>query len=140
MTKSKNNDLWTDILPVASESSSPKILMKEQAMYLKQKTKGLLIAEVVTNAFVDTSIPHTQESKTSKFFQIFYLVAPKLRYRYELFSVSHSVMDYPAEFSYDDDAKLVAHNEEEFLSILKQILGSEKTRRILGSLLVQAKA
>ena len=139
MTKNKNSDFWADILPTTSESSL-KALMKEQAMYLKQKTKGLLIAEVVTHAFADTLIPHTKESKVTKFSQIFYLVAPTLKYRYELFSVSHAILDYPAEFTYDDDdTKITANNEENFLAILKQILGSEKTRRIVASLLTQVR-
>lgn len=139
MIQSKNNDLWADI-PEVTESS-PKELMKEQAAYLKKRTKGLITAEVVTHSFVDTSIPHTSKSEPSRFTEMFYLVVPKIKYRYDLFSVSHPVLGYPAKFTFDyDELKVTANNEQEFLDILKQILSSNKTSRILAALLAQAKA
>jgi exonuclease III len=62
-----------------------------------------------------------------------------LKYRYDLFSVSHPVLGYPAKFTDYDELKVTAHNEQEFLDTLKQILSSDKTRRILAALLAQAK-
>lgn len=139
MTSTKNNDLWADI-PEVTESL-PRDFMKEQAAYLKKRTKGLITAEVITHSYVNTAIPHTSESTPSIFRQLFYLVVPRIKYRYALFSVSHPVLGYPAKFTSDyDEINAIANDEKEFLDILKQILSSDKTRRILAALLAQAKA
>ena len=147
MTKSKNNDLWADIAEDVIELS-PRQLMKEQAAYLKEKTKGLLVAEVLTSQTGKTL--STTEGGTAgreKFIQTFSLVVPTLKYRYDLFSVSHHVLGYPAKFDYNYSKEdlvakedMIANNEKEFLSILKSILSSDKTSRILASLLAQARA
>ena len=148
MTKNRNTNLWADIVEVITEPS-PKGLMKEQAAYLKAKTKGLLVAEVATYQ-VDKSLVVSedffgygklqQNQNNENFIQTFYNVVPTLKYRYILFTVSHTILGFPAEFTYDDDRKLIANNEKEFLDILKQILSSEKTQRILSALLIQARA
>ncbi len=138
MTKSKNNDLWAEI-PEVTELT-PKDLMKEQAAYLKQKTKGLLNAEVSTSRTINGDEIITPQYMNETFTQTFSLVVPTLKYRYDLFSVSHYILGYPAEFHYDDDKKMIANNEVEFLDILKYILRSDKTSHILASLLAQARA
>ena len=138
MTKSKNNDLWAEI-PEVTELT-PKDLMKEQAAYLKQKTKGLLNAEVSTSRTINGDEIITPQYMNETFTQTFSLVVPTLKYRYDLFSVSHYILGYPAEFHYDDDKKMIANNEAEFLNILKYILSSDKTSHILASLLAQARA
>ena len=117
MTKSKNNDLWAEI-PEVTELT-PKHLMKEQAAYLKQKTKGLLHAEVSTSRTINEDEIISPQYMDETFTQTFSLVVPTLKYRYDLFSVSHYILGYPAEFHYDDgDKKMIANNEEEFLNIL----------------------
>ncbi len=138
MTKSKNNDLWAEI-PEVTELT-PKDLMKEQAAYLKQKTKGLLNAEVSTSRTINGDEIITPQYMNETFTQTFSLVVPTLKYRYDLFSVSHYILGYPAEFHYDDDKKMIANTEAEFLNILKYILSSDKTSHILASLLAQARA
>ena len=140
MTRSKNNDLWAEI-PAVTELS-PKELMKEQAAYLKERTKGLLTAEVVTSSYYDLSFMEVGEPSTPNNLSLthaFYLAVPTIKYRYELFTVKHDVLPYPAQFSYE--SKLVSvKDEKQFLEVLKKILSSERTQRILSSLLSQAKA
>ena len=70
MTKNRNTDLWADIAEEVIELS-PRQLMKEQAAYLKEKTKGLLVGEVISDQF------------NGKFSQTFSLVAPTLKYGIE---------------------------------------------------------
>jgi hypothetical protein len=129
MTQARNKDLWGDIPEVLE--LTPRDLMREQAAYLEQKTKGLLTAEVT----IDTDKGSFKQAQT------FYLVVPTMHYRYELFSIFQKdiVKIYPVRFTIED-ARIEANNESEFINLLKNILGSENTKRIVGSLLAQAKS
>jgi hypothetical protein len=132
MTKARNKDLWGDIPEVLE--LTPRDLMREQATYLEQKTKGLLTAEItIESEPVKKGAPNQT--------QTFYLVVPTLRYRYELFSIYQKdvVQVYPIILHFGD-THVEAHNEEEFINYLQKTLGSERTKRIVGSLLSQAKS
>jgi hypothetical protein len=133
MTQARNKDLWGDIPEVLE--LTPRDLMREQATYLEQKTKGLLTAEItIESEPVKKGAPNQT--------QTFYLVVPTMRYRYELFSIYQKdvVKGYPVIFNFDDNIRVEAHDETEFIDYLKKTLSSERTKRIVGSLLAQAKS
>jgi hypothetical protein len=129
MTQARNKDLWGDIPEVLQ--LTPRDLMREQAAYLEQKTKGLLTAEITIDA----------DKGSLKQSQTFYLVVPTMHYRYELFRIFQSdvVKIYPVRFTIQD-AHTHVNSETEFINLLENILGSDRTKKIVGSLLAQAKS
>ncbi len=132
MTQAINKDLWGDIPEVLE--LTPCDLMREQAAYLEKKTKGLLTAEITIDSEPVNKGPLKQT-------QTFYLVVPTMQYRYELFSIFQKdvIKVYPVRFNIDN-AGVELHNEAEFIGCLQRTLGSERTKRIVGSLLAQAKS
>jgi hypothetical protein len=132
MTQARNKDLWGDIPEVLE--LTPRDLMREQAAYLEQKTKGLLTVDID----MDTQ---TIKKGPLKQLQTFYLVVPTMKYRYELFSIYQrdAVQIYPVKFHIGKE-EIELQNEAEFISYLQKTLSSEKTKRIVGSLLAQAKS
>jgi hypothetical protein len=132
MTQARNKDLWGDIPEVLE--LTPRDLMREQAAYLEQKTKGLLTAEVTMSS-------EPVNKGALKQTQIFYLVVPTMKYRYELFTIlqKDAIAVYPVMLM-QDGMPVEAHNEAEFIKIMQKILSSERTKRIVSSLLAQAKS
>jgi hypothetical protein len=138
-------DLWPEI--DGAVESTPVGILRQQASLLGPKTQNVVGAEVST-ASVGVYIQHR-----------FLLVAPALdNYRYHLLTVSHAAADlYPVTFDALDDeverevrteaggealqaGKITAGSEEEFLSILRKILSSERTQRVINALLSQSQA
>jgi hypothetical protein len=144
MSQVNKKDMWA-MIPMEIESS-PQILMKQQADLLQIKTKKLIKAEVssgITSMPVDNAILEgvsNHKNTSQNMIHYFYLIVPKLKYRYELFSVIHGATSYPASIDYDSPLPKKVKNEAEFEVVLANILGSEKTGRILASLLAQAKS
>jgi hypothetical protein len=132
MTQARNKDLWGDIPEVLE--LTPRDLMREQATYLQKKTKGLLTAEVVLSS-------EPVNKGALKQTQTFYLVVPTMQYRYELFSIHQkdAIVVYPVELI-TNNGYVEAKNEEQFMSEMQKILASERTKRIVSSLLAQAKS
>lgn len=132
MTQARNKDLWGDITEVLE--LTPRDLMREQAVYLEQKTKGLLTAEITINS-------EPTNKGALKQTQTFYLVVPTMKYRYELFSTHQkdAITVYPIALFNDGDF-IETHNETEFIKQMQNILGSERTKRVVSSLLAQAKS
>jgi hypothetical protein len=121
-------DFWPADIGVVN-FLTPASILREQASLLGQKTKHLIEAEVVTSPHTDGSIMHQ-----------FYLVVPAMdNYRYRLLSVNHGVELYPLDIYFGSGpgpyAKAVS--EEEFISQLKNVLSSEKTKKVIQSLLGQ---
>lgn len=103
-------------------------LLREQAALLGQKTKNLVEAEVSTDALPDHHISHN-----------FTLVAPAMdNYRYGLLTVIHPIETYPLTIHFaPDNSSFQAKNEDDFLGLLKRLLSSEKTKKIVQSLIAQ---
>jgi hypothetical protein len=157
MMQSKHKDLWGDIEEVTE--LLPRDLMQQQATILGQKTKNLLKGEIVSypvetlgidvDAITAKNLANVVRSKKITVIQqTFYLYVPSLQYRYELFSVRHDITGYPVEVGTDGD-DIAYHvlglkpkadkNEEEFTETLMKILSSERTKKIVSSLLSQAR-
>jgi hypothetical protein len=142
------DSLWpTDI--GASAEKAPVTILKEQATILGTMTNNIVKAEVV--ATEGKRIPYEFLSKTHDFGFSFYIVAPALNnYRYQLFTIYHNLEFYPLAFKTEterndlridvlDNEFEYAENEMQFLQKLKIIFGSQKTRRIIGSIMSQSR-
>lgn len=118
-------DLWPKSFGTATELT-PTAILKMQASKLAEKTGGIVLGEVQSSGQGETL-------RTD-----FNLIAPALsNYRYRLFSIVHPLENYPVEISGapGQDAPVGARDEPEFLNGLSDILNSERTRRIIQSLI-----
>ena len=130
-------DLWPDI--EQSKVVPPLAILREQAAALGNKTGHLLEGRVNTRTGEDGNFIHS-----------FYVVAPTLdNYTYNLFSISHGANAYPVTVSRPQrmgpdnrplPETLIINSEKELLDYLREVLNSEKTKGIVGSLLAQVKA
>ena|SRR5258706_13200902 len=139
----------TDLWPEDIQSTSivaPVTMLMEQASILGQRTKNIVTAEV-------GRVEHSYRLGT--FSYDFFITAPALQsYHYRLFEINHSISLYPVTFDLDEDIKkevyeelalelnedLIAESEGKFLTLLKMIFGSQKTRKIISALLSQSQA
>ncbi len=128
-------DLWGDI--ITEPIRTPFSILKEQGSFLERKTNGVLTVEI------------RRGESDSKIFLSFYIKAPSLNYSYLLFQVSHPITLFPAIFQevtpvdrymYSEGGKFEAAGEDEFIGILKDILQSPKTQKVISSLLSQSVA
>jgi hypothetical protein len=125
-------DLWPEI--EQSGEVPPVAILREQAALLGHKTHNLLQGRV------DTRI-----APGGLFVHSFYIVAPTLdNYIYKLFEIEHGVNPYPVvsdeQQFYKAPAPLRLKSEQDLLHHVREILNSDQTKRILGSLLAQVKA
>ncbi|MBV9761347.1 MAG: hypothetical protein JO340_12345 [Acidobacteriaceae bacterium] len=118
-------DLWGNL--DLEEIRTPAAILREQAALLGQKTKNLIEARVDLVPMGD------------RIFHIFKLVVPTLGgYVYELFRVSNTVANlYPVRV---ERPRQELSTEGEFVEWVGERLSSPDTRRVLSSLLAQAKA
>ena len=124
-------DFWPDIAG-ARLKHTPLSLIKQQAALLGKHTNNLLEGVVATNTIAGRPSHR------------FYIKAPTLGYNYELFMVSHDLVELypvrvdagPHKTQYRDDQPVLA-SEPALLDWLKDVLSSDETKRVLGSLLAQ---
>jgi hypothetical protein len=116
-------DLWPDDL-IEEEVDAPVVILRKQADFLSAKTKGMLTARVQTSAD-EGLLTHT-----------FIIVAPSLDdYTYELFIVMHDFELYPVTIQVGQDSE-EAQSKEEYLTKLRTLFGSLRTKRLIRGLLV----
>ncbi|GAB4202400.1 MAG: hypothetical protein OHK0022_25560 [Roseiflexaceae bacterium] len=132
-------DLWPDDISF-NAIKAPVAILKEQAALLGKKTNKIVTAKI-TRRTNETFKP---------FMYTFHLVAPALQnYHYRLFSIGHDINLYPVTFHIDTDIRkelhpgkepfeFTAENEDDFISLLRQILKSKKTKFIIESILAQS--
>jgi len=122
-------DLWPADFGKASDVP-PIVVLREQADLLSKKTTGEILGEVTTGTS-GQDINHW-----------FYLVVPRLdNYRYHLLTVKHSVGLYPAEIlSIPSNTRFTSTKESQFIEHLRDILNNPDTKRVVASLVQQAKA
>ncbi|MGA2690186.1 MAG: hypothetical protein ABSE85_19150 [Candidatus Korobacteraceae bacterium] len=100
---------------------------QEQGALLGEKTKQLVKGEVSTHVL------------GPMFIHSFNIVAPTIKYRYELFTAAHAISFYPLTVQFASQ-KTVLNNEEDFRAKLKEILSSQHTLNVVHSILAQVKA
>ena len=118
-------DLWPSNIADAN-LTTPVSLLKQQAALLGDKTRQLVTGEVTT------------QTVGSMFVHSFYIVAPTLNYRYELFRVKHAINFYPIVLEYLKQTTSLA-SEAAFLDKLKEILSAQHTVNTVQSLLAQVR-
>ncbi|MGZ5585239.1 MAG: hypothetical protein ACXWE4_01050 [Methylobacter sp.] len=122
-----NDDLWPD-LTGEPEVKSPLLILREQASKLGAKTSNIIEAEVTANPSSDGSL-----------YVRFMLKAPALNgYEYVLLSINQPVDLYPVNLT-DDFFGDTAKNEQEFKQFLENLFKSERTVKIIRSLIAQSK-
>jgi hypothetical protein len=120
------DDYWpADI--AKSDIITPASLMRTQAALLGEKTNQQITATVQALA-----------QSPSDFVWSFQLISTTLgSYRYELFRVIHPIPIYPATVFWEGHPNKVVQDQDQFKDALKEILGSDQTKKILHSLLAQ---
>jgi hypothetical protein len=126
-------DFWTDIA-TAPRRVTALSLMKQQAVRLGKHTNNLLEGDVSSNINGERLVHR------------FRISVPTLDYSYELFRISHDVVVlYPVNVEssktyYHGKSQLTLDSEEAFMDWLKNVLSSDETKRVLGSLLAQVES
>jgi hypothetical protein len=125
-------DLWPEL--GQSQVTPPVAILREQAAALGNKTNGLLQGQVDTR--VEGGVFHHR----------FLVVAPTLDdYTYELFWIEHGADQYPVYAPTIPKGaiprmKQNLDTEKELVDYIREVLNSDKTKSVVGSLLAQAKA
>lgn len=120
-----SNDLWPDL--EAEKIRNPKTFLVEQANFLGEKTKNVLLAEVRSSGDIKKKILHS-----------FDIVAPALsNYRFNLFHIRHEILYYPLEFLYKN-ANTRINDEKELIEKMKEVFNNDDTKKILSSLYSQS--
>ncbi len=126
------DDLWPEDLG-SIEINSPVSIIRKQAALLGNKTSNLVEGIVVSEVDEDGDNIIT-----------FFLYAPALGdYRYKLFHIYHDIADmYPIKTATSDEqhSQGQIENEEELKYYLKRKFNSEKTLRIIRSLMAQSRS
>lgn len=122
-------DLWpADIID--ESVTTPVSLLKQQAAALAKRTNGLVEGQVTSYTDRSGRLAHS-----------FKLVVPVLDdYVYELFKIRHDVNIYPLHASFQGvDYEIVS--EKELIEWLRDsVLSSGETKRVLSTLVAQAKS
>ncbi len=121
---------WPTDFGVETEIT-PLTILKEQAVLLGERTKNVVKARVQTKLDEKMEVRHS-----------LYLIVPTLgNYRYFLLSVHHKPEIYPIRiFDGTTDRELTAFSLDQFKEKLREILSSDRVRRIIGNLLTYATA
>jgi hypothetical protein len=115
------DDLWPANI-ADSRLTTPVAILKEQAALLGEKTKQLVTGEVSTHVL------------GPMFIHSFCIVAPTIKYRYELFTAAHAISFYPLTVQFASQ-KTALNNEEDSRAKLKEILSSQHTLNVVHSIL-----
>jgi len=121
-------DLWPDDFGV-QDVTPPIGILREQAEALAKKTKGLVIARVVSG------------KNDTTFFHRFVLEVPTLEdYSFTLFTISHTILLYPVHISGEGLKSSGAKNPEDFAQNLREVLGTPTVKKAVLALQAQASA
>src|ERR1700757_1172312 len=119
------DDLWPSNI-ADTTLVTPVSILKEQAELLGQKTRQLVKGEVGTGA------------TGHLFVHAFFLAAPTLGYRYELFRASHGVSFYPLNLTYLNNNTQIK-SEAELKEKLKEIFSAQHTVNTVQSILAMSR-
>jgi hypothetical protein len=115
-------DLWPEI--EQAQVVPPVAILREQAALLGKKTNHLLEGRVVTR------------TAGGQFHHSFYILAPALdEYTYKLFELTHDENLYPVHVGVT-----TLNSQQELVDRIREILNSDKAKKVVSSLLAQVKA
>lgn len=125
--------LWGD-LPEIPVITTPAKILAEQAAALQEKTKGILVAEVVPVApkYVGNGVAN--ELRIS---------VPALnKYTIRILLVEHSVLSYPCRAGdlFQGSGMKVMSNEVEFVAMLQESLSNPDLMALFANLIAQVQA
>lgn len=140
-----NLDLWPESLDISMKVTPPLVILREQASLLENKTKGLVKAEVRSNANANSLEAIARSAlgaeATYPLSYSFFLVAPALgNYKYQLFRVIQPVDMYPLKIVGSPLEDIEIASEEDLLEKLKLIFASEKVKRVISAMIAQSQA
>ena len=125
-----SESLW--VIPDVSTVKTPLSILREQANQLTQQTGGLLRGDVAARPW------------NGSFSLSLRIIVPALEnYMVELLTYDQPLKLYPGSMDsdfYDDVVSWKVENEDRFVSALRAVLSSRKTREVLSALLAQARA
>lgn len=133
------NNLWNLKNIKSKIKNSPNIILEEQAKHFEKGVDNVLYAKI-KNAKL-----HEFKYSNYKLATNFSIVSPVLdNYEYVLFTVySNPESNYPIIISLNNDEEneyeYLCKNEQEFISALTEILGSEKTTETISVLYSKSK-
>jgi hypothetical protein len=128
MPENQTDDFWPAI-DEAEEITAPIVLLRKYAAPLWDKSGHLINAEVETRTGSEGSFIHS-----------FNLIVPALDgYTYELFEVRHGIEPYPVWYLDEDRQRSEFADEKQFTDWIKVMLSSERTKRILKTLVQQVR-
>lgn len=119
-------DFWPDLSDTGN-IPTPVSLMRAQAALLGQKTNQQVTANVQSLGVSPGAFAWSFQLYSSA-------LGP---YRYELFRVNHPIQLYPATFIWENHPLKIVNSETDFKDYLKEIIGSDQTKKLLQSLLAQ---
>jgi len=141
-------DLWPEDMPSHTTVKPPVTILREQASLLDSKTLNIVEAKVKRCDDIDYR---------NGFKYRFLIIAPALNnYQYSLFYLTHPIEFYPTTFYADKHitdglpdkslmtelpdnvGKLIANDIDEFNNILKAILATDRTKRVIEAVLAQS--
>jgi hypothetical protein len=124
-------NLWGD-LGLEELIRTPVDILKEQANLLSTLTKGILFGDIKIN-----------KGTAGEIYLEMSIVAPAMdNYRFNVLDIKHGLELYPAIVVQpnSNEKRIECQNEEELTAALGDILGSERVRRVIRSLVAQSKA
>jgi hypothetical protein len=123
-----SDSLWPD-LP-RERIKTPHSILLEQANFLGEKTRGLLVGRV----------KRTQDEEG--LYSTLMIVVPALNnYSYAVCRIDYPISLYPCRlYSLIDEARYAITNEDQLTEGLKDVLGSAELKRVMTGLLAQVQA
>jgi hypothetical protein len=120
------DDLWPSNIADAN-LTTPVTILKQQAALLGEKTRQLVTGDVVT------------QTTGNLFVHSFYIAAPTLGYKYELFQLHHGINFYPLTLKYLNTTSQLP-SEAALKDKLKEVLASQHTLNVVHSILAQVRS
>lgn len=137
-------NLWPDFSEI-KKIQTPKELLDEQAALLPKLTGDMVYAYIVK-----LSAGFRRPGKKSDFGIVFYIKGKFLEnYSFRVFTIYHDIGIYPAEMELDseikeqihrtNDGEILINDENELTALLKEILGSDKIKNVVASIVSLSK-
>jgi hypothetical protein len=123
-------NLWPEDIGRTEKAVTPVSILKAAASQLGQRTSQLVRASVHTVIRGDD------------FFHGFWLEVPSLEYQYKLFEVHHAVDSFYPLYTdqWSKSGQLILGSEEDVKEYLKTVFATEKTKRLVETLLQQIRS
>lgn len=131
-------DLWPSSFP-AIDTITPVTILRQQAALLEKKTNGLVVAEVRSGIDYNSNVVVISQGQEVPLLHSFYLIAPALEnYHYLLFRLKQSIDLYPLEIKDSPIGDVTVTDESQLNEALRKIFASEKTQKVIQSLIAQS--